>query len=182
MNPDKSNLVWIDLEMTGLDTLHDEILEAAVIVTDSQLDIIAESPSYVIFQTDEVLGKMNKWNQTQHTKTGLIEAVRQSDLDYAGVEKLLLAFLSQHAVSNASPMCGNSICQDRRFLFRLMPRVEQFFHYRNLDVSSIKELAKRWAPDEVKEAECEESSHRALDDIRQSINELKHYREVLFLV
>ena len=168
--------------MTGLDTMHDEILEAAAIVTDSQLDIIAESPSYVIHQPDEVLAKMDNWNHTQHTKTGLIEAVKQSDLDYASVEEALLAFFSQHAIAGASPMCGNSICQDRRFLFRLMPKAEKFFHYRNLDVSSIKELAKRWSPDEVKGVNKEGSIHRALDDIRQSIDELKHYRKFLFSV
>lgn len=179
MGVDKLNLVWIDLEMTGLDTLNDEVLEAAVIVTDPQINIIAESPSYSIFQSETVLEKMDDWNQKHHSASGLLDEVRQSTLNYQQVEEQLLAFLSQYVPAGTSPMCGNSICQDRRFLARVMPDLERFFHYRNLDVSTIKELARRWAPQHVVK-NSKNCKHRALDDTRESIEELKQYREVLF--
>ena len=174
-------MVWIDLEMTGLDTVNDGIIELASIVTNRNLQIIAESPSYVIHQPDEVMDAMDKWNQKHHSQSGLIDEVRESRMNYAEAEDAMLDFLARHAVPEASPMCGNSVCQDRRFLFRLMPRLEEFFHYRNLDVSTLKELAKRWAPKKVA-MQNKQSSHRALDDIRDSIEELKFYRENIFSV
>ena len=179
MDADKSNLIWVDLEMTGLDTANDEIIEAAVVVTDSELEVLAESPSYVIHQTDEVLEAMDDWNKEQHSKSGLIDEVRSSRLCYSEVEEQILKLLAKHAVAGFSPMCGNSICQDRRFLHRLMPKLEQFFHYRNLDVSTLKELTKRWTP-QVSFENGKKSKHRAIDDIHHSIAELKLYRKKLF--
>ena len=170
------NLIWIDLEMTGLDPDTDVSIEMATIVTDSQLNVLAEGPTLVIHQSDEVLANMNPWCIEQHGKSGLTQRVRDSRLSEAQAEAQTIAFLEQWVPAGASPMCGNSIGQDRRFLVRYMPRLEAFFHYRNLDVSTVKELAARWAP-EVKDAFKKDSSHLALDDIRDSIAELRHYRE-----
>jgi oligoribonuclease len=169
------NLIWIDLEMTGLDTQADHIIEIATIVTDSALNVVAEGPVLAIHQGDAVLGAMDEWNRTTHGGTGLLQRVRDSRLSAADAEAQTLAFLATNAVAGASPMCGNSICQDRRFLAREMPALEKFFHYRNLDVSTVKELARRWAPAVFAGVE-KASTHLALDDIRESIKELEHYR------
>ena len=176
MSQDAGNLVWIDLEMTGLDTQNDVIIEIATIVTDSELNIIAEGPALAIHQSDAVLVGMDEWNTRQHGGSGLIERVRNSRIDEAEAERQTLAFLQRYVPAGKSPMCGNSICQDRRFMARSMPNLEAFFHYRNLDVSTLKELARRWSP-EVYKGFKKESSHLAMDDIRDSINELKHYRD-----
>ena len=170
------NLIWIDLEMTGLDTDNDHIIEIATIVTDSELNVLAEGPVLAVHQSDAVLTGMDEWNTTQHGRSGLIERVRHSDVDEAEAERQTLAFLRQWVPERASPMCGNSICQDRRFLHRWMPELEQYFHYRNLDVSTLKELAKRWAP-ELLSGFTKAATHRALDDIQESIAELRFYRE-----
>lgn len=164
----KDNLIWLDLEMTGLDTDNDLIIEIATIVTDSQLNVLAEGPVFAIHQSDEVLAGMDEWNTNQHGKSGLTQRVRDSQLSEAEAEAQTLAFLKQWVPERASPMCGNSICQDRRFLHRCMPQLEAFFHYRNLDVSSLKELAQRWAPDVAKGFKKSEA-HLAMDDIRESI-------------
>ena len=179
MAQNPNNLIWIDLEMTGLDTQRDAIIEIATVVTDSELNTVAEGPMLAIHQSDEILNGMDDWNTRQHGKSGLTERVRKSTLTEAEAERQTIEFLRQHVPANTSPMCGNSICQDRRFLARCMPELEAFFHYRNLDVSSIKELAKRWAPDILKGI-TKQSTHLALDDIRDSINELRYYREHLF--
>ena len=181
MNTDVTNdrLIWIDLEMTGLDPLAHEIIEIATVVTDAQLNVLAEGPSLVIHQSDEVLDNMNPWCVEQHGKSGLTQRVRDSRISVAEAEQLTLEFLRQWVPERTSPMCGNSIGQDRRFLVRYMPQLEAFFHYRNLDVSTVKELAARWAP-AVKDGFKKESSHLALDDIRDSINELQYYRKHLF--
>ena len=169
------NLVWIDLEMTGLDTQADHIIEIATIVTDASLNVLAEGPVLAIHQPDAVLEAMDEWNRTTHGGTGLIQRVRESTLTAADAEARTLEFLQQYSEAGASPMCGNSICQDRRFLAREMPRLEKFFHYRNLDVSTVKELARRWAPDVLSGIQ-KASTHLALDDIRESIGELEHYK------
>ncbi len=179
MSDRKNNLIWIDLEMTGLDTFNDQIIEIATIVTDSQLEIVAEGPMLAIHQPDEILDAMDEWNTRQHGKSGLTQRVKDSVLTLQDAERATLAFLEQHVDKGVSPMCGNSICQDRRFMARLMPELEAFFHYRNLDVSTVKELGKRWAP-ELTAGFKKESSHLAMDDIRDSIDELKYYREHLF--
>ena len=176
MAQDPSNLIWIDLEMTGLDTFNDVIIEIATIVTDAQLNILAEGPELAIHQPDSVLAAMDEWNTRQHGGSGLVDRVRKSTIDEAEAEARTIAFLEQYVPPGKSPMCGNSICQDRRFLARCMPRLEAFFHYRNLDVSSLKELASRWYPDILKGFE-KNSSHLAMDDIRDSIRELQYYRE-----
>lgn len=173
-NPD--NLIWIDLEMTGLDPDSDVIIEIATIVTDAQLNILAEGPSMAIKQPDAMLDGMDEWNTRQHGQSGLTQRVKDSTVSAAEAERLTIEFLSQWVPAGRSPMCGNSICQDRRFLHRGMPELERFFHYRNLDVSTLKELAARWAP-EVKNGFRKQSTHLAMDDIRDSIDELKHYRE-----
>ncbi len=176
MSQDTGNLIWIDLEMTGLDTQNDVIIEIATIVTDSELNILAEGPELAIHQSDAVLAGMDEWNTKQHGGSGLIERVRKSTIDEAEAERQTLAFLQRYVPAGTSPMCGNSICQDRRFMARRMPALEAFFHYRNLDVSTLKELARRWSP-EVYQGFKKASSHLAMDDIRDSINELKYYRE-----
>jgi len=179
MPQDANNLVWIDLEMTGLDTIADSIIEIATIVTDSQLNILAEGPVLAIHQPDTVLNAMDEWNTSQHAKSGLTERVRKSTLDAQAAERQTLEFLAQYVPPNASPMCGNSICQDRRFLARCMPELERYFHYRNLDVSTLKELAKRWSPN-ILSGFTKGGSHLALDDTRDSIRELQYYRAQLF--
>lgn len=181
MTDTAQRLIWIDLEMTGLDTGRDAIIEIATIITDSELEILAEGPVLAIHQSDEVLAGMDEWNTRQHGGSGLTQRVRNSGLDYAGAEARTLAFLRDWLDAGQSPMCGNSICQDRRFLARLMPELEAFFHYRNLDVSSVKELVQRWSPELLKGIE-KDSSHLALDDIRDSIAELRYYREHVFSI
>ena len=179
MSQDANNLIWIDLEMTGLDTMADYIIEIATIVTDSQLNILAEGPVLAIRQPDAVLNAMDAWNTRQHGGSGLTERVRKSTLNEQMAESQTIEFLTQYVPPNASPMCGNSICQDRRFLARCMPELERYFHYRNLDVSTIKELAKRWSPNTLS-GFTKGGSHLALDDTRDSIRELQYYREQLF--
>lgn len=173
---DKNNLIWIDLEMTGLDRNKDYIIEIATIVTDSDLNILAEGPSLAIHQSDEIMDGMDEWNTNQHGKSGLTSRVKASVLTERDVELQTIAFLKEYVPAGVSPMCGNSIGQDRAFLYRCMPELEEFFHYRNLDVSTIKELTRRWAPS-VFDGFVKESSHLAMDDIKDSINELKYYRE-----
>jgi len=179
MTQDANNLIWIDLEMTGLDTTADYIIEIATIVTDARLNILAEGPVLAIHQPDSVLTTMDEWNTSQHAASGLTARVRSSTLDEQAAERMTIEFLSQYVPPNSSPMCGNSICQDRRFLARCMPELERYFHYRNLDVSTLKELAKRWAPD-IMAGFTKGGSHLALDDTRDSIRELQYYREKLF--
>ena len=174
----KDNLIWIDLEMTGLDTDNDLIIEIATIVTDAQLNVLAEGPVMAIHQSDVILDGMDEWNTNQHGKSGLTQRVRDSAINEAEAEAKTLEFLKQWVPERASPMCGNSICQDRRFLHRCMPQLEAYFHYRNLDVSSLKELAQRWAP-EVAKGFKKSEAHLAMDDIRESIAELKYYRQHL---
>lgn len=175
------NLIWIDLEMTGLDPQNDQIIEIATVVTDSALNELAEGPVLAIHQPDAVLGGMDEWNTKQHGGSGLTERVRASQIDAATAQRMTLEFLEPWVGAGKSPMCGNSICQDRRFMARLMPELEMFFHYRNLDVSSLKELARRWAP-AVYSGFTKDSSHLALDDIRDSIAELRHYRETFLKI
>jgi oligoribonuclease len=172
----QTNLIWIDLEMTGLDTTSDHIIEIATIVTDSNLNELAEGPVIAIHQARETMDAMDEWNTRQHGESGLTARVVESSVTANEAETRTLDFLQQHVAEGASPMCGNSICQDRRFLAREMPLLEAFFHYRNLDVSTLKILAQRWAPD-VADGFSKESSHRALADIRDSIAELAHYRD-----
>jgi oligoribonuclease len=179
MTQDAANLIWIDLEMTGLDTQSDCIIEIATIVTDSKLQVLAEGPVLAMHQPDAVLDGMDEWNTRQHAKSGLTGRVRNSTLNEVQAESQTLAFLAQYVPANTSPMCGNSICQDRRFLARCMPELERYFHYRNLDVSTLKELAMRWSP-EIARGFRKESTHLALDDVRDSIRELQYYREHLF--
>ncbi|HEV2430167.1 MAG TPA: oligoribonuclease [Burkholderiales bacterium] len=175
MAADPNNLIWIDMEMTGLQPDADRVIEIAMLVSDPQLNVLATGPVLVIHQPDEVLDAMDTWNKSTHTKTGLIERVRASSLTEADAERQALEFVSAHVLANVSPMCGNSICQDRRFLARWMPRLEAHFHYRNLDVSTLKELVRRWKP-ELK-AFSKEGKHEALPDILESIEELKFYRK-----
>jgi oligoribonuclease len=177
MSPD--NLIWIDLEMTGLEPQTDFIIEIATLVTDSQLNLLAEGPVLAIHQSDAVLAAMDDWNQQQHGKSGLVDRVRASTVDEREAEMRTLEFLRQHAPAGQSPMCGNSICQDRRFMARWMPELEAYFHYRNLDVSTIKELARRWYP--AIRSFNKTSAHLALQDIHDSIEELRFYRERLFV-
>lgn len=170
------NLVWLDLEMTGLEPEHDLIIEIATIVTDSSLNIIAEGPVFAIHQTDSVLDLMDEWNTKQHNHSGLVSRVRESLVNEAQAEQETIAFLSQYLDKGKAPLCGNSIGQDRRFLYRYMPELAAFFHYRNIDVSTLKELVRRWYP-KLMSGLKKDSKHRALDDIRESITELVFYRE-----
>ena len=170
------NLIWVDLEMTGLDPDRDRVIEIATIVTDSDLNTLAEGPVLAIYQDDAALAAMDEWNTKQHGGSGLAQRVRDSSIDEEGAANATLAFLRDWVPENASPMCGNTICQDRRFMARHLPTLEAFFHYRNLDVSSLKILAQRWNPDVAKRV-TKSSAHLALDDIRDSIAELRHYRE-----
>ena len=174
--PNPDNLIWIDLEMTGLDPERDVIIEMATIVTDSQLNVLAEGPVIAIHQSDEVLSGMDEWNTRTHGESGLTQRVRNSHINTAEAEALTLAFLEQWVPAGKSPICGNSIGQDRRFLYKYMPELEAYFHYRYLDVSTLKILAGMWAP-QVKNSFQKTASHQALDDIRESIAELRHYRE-----
>ena len=177
--PSTDYLIWIDLEMTGLKPDSDAIIEIATVVTDRELAILAEGPVLAIHQSEEVLARMDDWNQRQHASSGLLARVRASRIDAAEAQQRTLAFLSPLVAPSSSPMCGNSICQDRRFLARWMPELERFFHYRNLDVSTLKELARRWAP-AVADSFDKQGTHLALADIHESIRELRHYRQRLF--
>jgi oligoribonuclease len=172
---DESRLLWVDMEMSGLSPDTDRVLELAVVVTDAELNIVAEGPVIVVHQEDAVLQGMDAWNRSTHARSGLIERVRASSVDEACAEREMLAWMARYVPAGRSPMCGNSICQDRRFMARWMPRLEAFFHYRNLDVSTLKELAKRWKP-QVHRSFEKKSRHEALADIYESIAELKHYR------
>ncbi|OTP83828.1 oligoribonuclease [Gilliamella apicola] len=174
-----NNLIWIDLEMTGLNPAIDRIIEIATIVTDSNLNILAEGPVIAIHQSDELLALMDDWNKNTHGKSGLIERVRQSTVNEQQAEQQTIEFLKQWVPANSSPICGNTIGQDRRFLFNYMPNLESYFHYRYLDVSTIKELAKRWKP-EILKGITKQNTHQALDDIRDSIAELIYYRQHFF--
>ena len=177
----EDNLIWLDLEMTGLDPSQDCILEIATVVTDQQLAVLAEGPVIAIHQPEAVLAAMDDWNRRHHGDSGLLERVRTSAADVQGAEQETLKFLARWCVAGKSPLCGNSICQDRRFLARWMPRLEAFLHYRNLDVSTLKILAQNWAP-EVAEAFKKRNAHLALDDIKESIAELQYYRRELLRV
>lgn len=175
------NLIWIDLEMTGLDPDNDRIIEIATLVTDPNLRVLAEGPVFAVKQPRARLDAMDEWNTRQHNGSGLVERVLASDVDETLAEAETIEFLRQYVPEGRSPMCGNSICQDRRFLARYMPKLEAFFHYRHLDVSTLKELARRWAP-EVAGGFSKQSSHLAMDDIRDSISELSYYRDTLLKV
>ncbi len=179
MTAHAQRLVWLDMEMTGLDPEKERIIEAAVVVTEADLTVVAEGPVVVVHQDDALLDAMDSWNKSTHGKSGLIDKVRASTLTEAQAEDALLAFLAEHVPAGKSPLCGNSIGQDRRFMVKYMPRLEAFFHYRNLDVSTLKELALRWKP-EVYRSYVKQNRHEALADIYDSINELKHYREHFF--
>ena len=180
MTQNADNLIWIDLEMTGLYPEKDRIIEMATIVTDSQLNVIAEGPVFAIHQSDELINGMDSWNTKQHNSSGLIARVKESTISEAEAEEATLEFLKQYVHAGKSPMCGNTVYQDRRFLTKYMPVLEKFFHYRLVDVSTLKELALRWAP-QVYSGLVKETKHLALDDIRESIEELRYYREKLFI-
>jgi oligoribonuclease len=180
-NPDSDHLIWIDMEMTGLTPDSDRIIEIALLVTDARLETVATGPVLVVHQPDAVLGAMDSWNRSVHAKSGLVERVRASTLSEAQAEAEALGFLARHVPAGVSPMCGNSICQDRRFLARWMPRLEAHFHYRNLDVSTLKELVRRWKPDALK-GFAKEGKHEALADILESIEELKYYRRTVMTI
>lgn len=179
MPQDKNRLIWIDMEMSGLNPLTDRVLEVALVVTDAELNTVAEAPVLVVHQSDAVLDGMDNWNKGTHARSGLIDKVKTSTLDEAAVAIAMIDFLKPLVPANGSPMCGNSICQDRRFLVTHIPQLEVYFHYRNLDVSTLKELAKRWYP-VVYDGFKKESKHEALADIYESIDELKYYRANLF--
>jgi oligoribonuclease len=175
------NLIWIDLEMTGLDTSTDSIIEVATVVTDKDLNVLAKGPVIAVFQPESVLVRMDDWNRKHHGQSGLIDRVRESTISEVDAEAVTIEFLKTWVPAGASPMCGNSICQDRRFLARSMPGLEAYFHYRSVDVSTLKELAGRWAP-EVRDGFKKKNSHRALDDILESIEELRFYRKTLLKI
>lgn len=181
MTKNTDNLIWIDLEMTGLDAEKERIIEIATIVTDPQLNVLAEGPVFAIHQSDELLKNMDSWNTKQHNSSGLVARVKASTVTEEEAEAKTLEFLKQYVPAGKSPMCGNTVHQDRRFLLKYMPALERFFHYRLIDVSTLKELSLRWAP-QVYAGLAKESKHLALDDIRESIEELKYYRENLFKV
>lgn len=174
--PNETHLVWVDMEMTGLEPERDLVIEIAVIVTDSHLNVLTEGPVFAIHQSDEALDRMDKWNKGTHGGSGLIQRVRDSTVTEADAESALIDFLKHFVPAGKSPMCGNTICQDRRFMARHMPKLEHFFHYRNLDVTTLKELCKRWKP-EIAKGFKKHQKHTALADIRESIEELKYYRE-----
>jgi len=176
MAQDQNALVWLDMEMTGLEPEKDKIIELAVVITNSQLETIAEGPVWVVHQSNEVLDGMDDWNKGTHGRSGLIDKVKASTLSEADVEAQCLEFIKQHVPARISPMCGNSIGQDRRFMVRYMPKLEEYFHYRNLDVSTLKELVKRWKP-ELAKGLTKHGKHEALADVHESIDELKYYRE-----
>jgi oligoribonuclease len=176
MAQDAANLIWIDMEMSGLDADRDKVLEVAIVITSVDLDVVAEAPVLVVHQPDSVLNAMDSWNTSTHTRTGLTERVRASTMSEAQAEQCMLDFVSQYVPPSTSPMCGNSVHQDRRFLARYMPRLESYFLYRNLDVSTLKELARRWRPS-LLDALVKAGKHEALADIHESIGELKYYRE-----
>ncbi|MFM1865793.1 MAG: hypothetical protein RIQ57_403 [Pseudomonadota bacterium] len=176
MTKNNNNLVWLDMEMTGLDPVNDKIIEIAVIVTDPNLEILSEAPVFVIKQDDSLLQNMDAWNTNTHSKSGLIEKVKHSTTSEKDAEDQLINFLKPYIDKNKSPMCGNTICQDRRFMANYMPKLEAYFHYRNLDVSVFKELAKRWRPELIGKFK-KSAKHEALADIKESIEELKFYRE-----
>ena len=178
-NPKNDNLIWIDLEMTGLNPDRDRIIEIATVITDAKLNVIAEGPVYAIHQPQSILELMDNWNVNQHTQSGLLDRVRVSNVTEEQAQAETIEFLMHHVPPKKSPMCGNSICQDRRFLYRWMPKLEQYFHYRNLDVSSIKILAQHWAP-EIYTGVKKESRHLAKDDVYDSIEELRFYKENFF--
>lgn len=171
-----NNLIWIDLEMTGLDPERERIIEIATIVTDSQLTILAEGPVLAIHQDNTLLAAMDEWNTRQHNQSGLVKRVMESSISESRAEKMTINFLKDYIAKGQSPMCGNSICQDRRFLYKYMPELAAYFHYRNLDVSTLKELVKRWKP-KLANGYTKESKHLALDDIKDSITELEYYRQ-----
>ncbi len=176
VRPNEFNLVWIDMEMTGLDPDSDRVIEVAAIVTDAHLNVLAEGPVFVIHQPDAVLDGMDAWNKGTHGRSGLIDRVKASTVSESQAEEAMIAFLKQYVPEGKSPMCGNSICQDRRFMARHMPKLEAFFHYRNLDVSTLKELCRRWRPELIAGFK-KHQLHTALADIRESVEELKYYRE-----
>ena len=176
MAQNAEHLVWVDMEMTGLDPDRDRVIEIAFVVTDARLEVVAEAPVLVVHQSDVVLSGMDAWNTATHGRSGLTDKVRASMLDEGDAEREMLEFLARHVPPKTSPMCGNSICQDRRFMARFMPKLEDWFHYRNLDVSTLKELCKRWKP-EVAKGLKKHGKHEALADILESIEELKYYRE-----
>ena len=175
MTLDADNLIWIDLEMTGLEPQQDQIIEIATVVTDANLSILAQGPVIAIHQPDEIMNSMDEWNTSHHRDSGLTSRVGQSKINMSDAERETLEFLRQYVIPGKSPMCGNSICQDRRFMARLMPELEAFFHYRNLDVSTLKELARLWKPELIR-GFVKKGAHLALDDILESIDELKYYR------
>jgi len=170
------NLIWLDMEMTGLRPEHDHIIELAMVVTDSDLNIVDEGEVWVVHQSDDIIDQMDNWNTSTHSKSGLIERVKASALDEVDVEHSALKYMKKFVPENSTPMCGNTICQDRRFMARWMPQLESYFHYRNLDVSTLKELAKRWKPEVVKGL-VKHGKHEALADVYESIEELRFYRE-----
>lgn len=178
MAQDQNNLIWLDMEMTGLKPETDVIIEIAMVVTDAQLNVVAEAPVLVVHQPDSVLDAMDSWNKSTHRKSGLIDKVKASTLTEAFVERQMIEFLREYVPASTSPMCGNSICQDRRFMAKWMPQLEAYFHYRNLDVSTLKELAKRWKPT-IMSGLTKHGKHEALADIHESIEELKYYRQHL---